>query len=285
MSPETFAAFVHIPEVLCEMIEAFGYHLFEQGASIYLLRQLITFVQRCHPSFRAHLGRAWQLVSKWEALEPMKHRTPLPAVIYRAMVVVAISWGWFKFASILIIGFEGICRPGEPLAATRAELLLPADLIAEDPNSIYLRIRNPKGKRRGIGREQHTKFVGKIFADFLQRVYGQASVDMKLYPGSAATFRRRWDAVLTALSIPKSLELTPASLRPGGAVKAYREDMEMSKLLWKMRLRNLDTLQHYLQEIGAMSVLHELPSSSLKRVQFCSQFFETLLNATTFSVD
>ena len=281
VSLDTFQALVSVPQVLGEMIEAFGFHLFEHGASLYLLRQLITFVQRNQPGFRFHLGKAWQLVSRWEALEPVKHRTPLPVVVYRAMVVTSLLWGWKRFAAIIIIGFEGICRPGEPLAACRSDLLLPKDLIAEDPTAVYLRIRNPKGRRRGLGREQHTKFTGMVFADFLQHVYGRDPGDSKLYPGSAGTFRRRWDSVLQALGIPRSLELTPASLRPGGAVKAYREDIEMNKLLWRMRLRNLDTLQHYLQEIGAMSVLHELSSRSLARVQFCSQFFEDLLQATS----
>eukprot|EP00438_Fugacium_kawagutii_P000083 Skav218697 [mRNA] locus=scaffold1346:227635:232409:- [translate_table: standard] len=231
LSDESFDLFVSVPQILCELLESFGYHLFEQGASIYLMRQLLTYVQRSHPIFRPHLGKAWQLVSKWEALEPIKHRTPLPAVVYRAMVVVAVSWGWRKFAAILVIGFEGICRPGEPLAATRSDLLLPSDLIAEDPSAV------------------------------------------------------RWDAILTALGIPQAVELTPASLRPGGAVKSYREDIEMSKLLWRMRLRNLDTLQHYLQEIGAMTVVHQLPTPCLKRIQFCSELFETFLSATPFSVD
>ena len=80
------------------------------------------------PEIRPHLGMVWQLVSKWELQEPVSHRVPLPAAIYRAMVSLSILWSWFHVAGILVLAFEGICRPGETLRASRCDLLLPCDL-------------------------------------------------------------------------------------------------------------------------------------------------------------
>lgn len=58
----------------CMMVESFGRALFEKGDSIYVLRQRITLIQRWRPEFKSNLGRAWQLISRWETLEPSNHR-------------------------------------------------------------------------------------------------------------------------------------------------------------------------------------------------------------------
>ena len=89
--------------------------------------------------------------------------------------------------------------------------------------------------------------------------------------------------MLGALKVPASLRLTPAGLRAGGAVYAYRQDLELQKLLWKMRLTSLTTLQHYVQELGADSIFVQLPEDSRTAVTSASSFFDILL--TQFSRD
>ena len=64
---------------------------------------------------------------------------------------------------------------------------------------------------------------------------------------------------------------------------AYRQDVELQKLLWKMRLSNLTTLQHYVQDLGADSVYVQLPEESKKAVNAASSLYEHLL--TEFSRD
>ena len=148
-----------------------------------------------------------------------------------------------------MIGFEAICRPGEPLRAKRSDLLLCRDLVVESPSVVFLRIENPKARHRGIGTVQHAKLDNLQSAQFLDKVYGKLPRDSYLFAGLPSFFRKRWDAILEFLSVPKSFKLTPASLRSGGAVRAYRSDMELSKIMWKMRLKHVKTLQHYLQEV------------------------------------
>lgn len=265
------------PEVVGLLICEFGKFLYATGQSIYLLRQLITHMQRNDPLKRPYLQIAWQLVSKWEMLEPTVHRTPLPYVVYRAMVSLALCLGWKRVAGVLVIAFEAICRPGEVLRAKRCDLLLPSDLVAEDPGRVFLRIQNPKSKRRGIGAIQHAKISDPLIAGFLQGIFGDFESDRPLFCASASTFRKRWNLLLSQLYIPITLGLTPASMRAGGAVKMYRTDEDISKLMWKMRLKNVETLQHYLQEVGAESAFLQLPDRSKTAVVAASALFEVLL--------
>ena len=255
-----------VPETLSELLELFGRHLFESGQSIYLMRQLVTHVQRTFPDFRRNLGRVWQLVARWESLTPISHRTPLPLVIFQAMVALAISLGWMRWAGVAIIGFEGICRPGEPLQSVREDLLLPRDLVVENPAVVFLRIKKPKSRRRGLGLIQHAKISDLAVARFLDRVFGPLPRKEPLLLGSSSSFRRRWDHLLSLLDIPEKIGLTPASLRSGGAVRAYRADEELTKILWRMRIKDIETLQHYLQELGAISVFQELSRSSQQKI-------------------
>lgn len=194
------------------------------------------------------------------------------------MVVVSYFWGWHRFAGIMVLTYESISRPGEMLRATRSDLLLPEDLLVEDPGTMFVRFRNPKGRKRGLQRVQHSKITDGRSTRFISRIFGHLPSWALLYPGSAASFRRRWDKVLQALAIPVSVGLTPASMRGGGAVRAYRANEDITNLLWRMRLKNLETLQHYLQEAGAISLFSNLPSKSKARVQAATSLYSSLLD-------
>ena len=277
VSEEAFVSLSSQEVTIGPMVEAFGKFLFAEGQSIYILRQLVTYIQRHAPRLRGGLVEPWQLIQKWERIEPMNHRTPMPRVIYQAMVATALLWGWYKWSGICVLAFEGLCRPGEPLAAFRSDLLLSSDFVVEDPATVFLRIANPKGRRRGVGLVQHTKISDLAVAKFLQFAFGNLNRSERLYGGSPSSFRKRWDLLLKFLMVPTSLGLTPASLRSGGAIHAYRSNQEIAKILWRMRIRHQDTLQHYLQEMGAASIFSELPSSSRKRIQHAAVMYPTLL--------
>ncbi len=278
MNPESFERLICCDMILGELLEQFGFYLFDSGQSIYLFRQLLTFVQRQKPQIRTCLGKAWQVVSKWAIVEPTNHRTPLPVAIYFAMVATALGLGWRRWAGIVTLAFEGITRPGEALRAFRTDLLLPRDLIFESDDAVYLQIRSPKGRRRGLGTIQHAKILGYAIAQFLDRVFGGLKADEALYPAAPASFRRRWDFILSLLKIPTSIGLTPASLRAGGAIRAYRQNEDLGRLMWRMRLKQAETLQHYLQEVAAISILGELPEVSQRRIFAAGSLYKLYLD-------
>ena len=258
ISPEAVASSVDQPELLCLLVSSFGRHLFSTGKSQYVFRHLVVFVQKSMPLTRPHISRCWELLQKWERLEPTIHRAPLPSSILRAMVVVALHWRWWRFSGCLLACFFGILRPGEFLKATRRDMVLPRDLIGEDRSVIFLRISEPKSRFRGRGRVQHASIHEPGVVSFLQRVFGRLNGDEKLYDISAGSFRRRWDCILQHLNISRLLRITPGSLRAGGAIFEYRRGTDLTKLLWRMRLKQLSTLESYVQEVASDVVFSDL---------------------------
>ena len=282
LSDSDFAALSRHPPCLCQMIGMFGGYLFEEGHSLYLLRHLKTFVQRMKPEFRGQLSGAWMLVYKWEQVQPVSQRPPLPLVIYhlsRRGINCTATWlVQMVGLGIFILGFKGNCRPGEPLAAYRSDLLLPRDLVVEDSSTVYLRIRKPKGRRRGLGSVQHSKITCLEVARFLDFAFGQLPGGERLFPGSAAAFRSKWDYILGFVLVLQKFDLTPACVRGGGAAVSYRSDGDLTRLMWKMRIKGIHTLQHYLQEVGASSIFIQLPKSSRDRISKAALLYTQLIN-------
>ena len=283
LSADACEGLLACPATLAELARFFGTVLFDQRHSLYMYRQLLTHLLREVPSVRQYLGGAWQLVTKWSRLEPVEHRLPVPVVLLRALASLALSWNWPRWTAMTLMIFFGIARPGDVLRAKRSELLLPEDLVAEAADSLYIKILGPKTRHRGLGLVQHTKVTDPLVTSFCSKVLGRLPSASPLYPGNPASFRKRWDALLHALEIPDSLRLTPAGLRAGGAVWAYRQNTELQRILWQMRLSNLTTLQHYVQEVGADSVFVQLPPRSRSLLKTASSCYEAFVQ--TFSCD
>ena len=202
---------------------------------------------------------AWTIVSKWEELEPVEHRRPVPIALLHSMVVIALNWKWKRVATVLLVCFYGCCRPGEVLNASRKSLVLPDDLGAVPGSACFLRIVKPKPGRRGLGRVQHVKVRDSSISLFLASVFGGLDCNEPLYPGSASAFRVRWNKILKCLGVPPSAKLTPGCLRAGGTVELYKQGMPILDILWALRLKNIETLQHYLQEISTEITMIDLP--------------------------
>ncbi|CAE7214728.1 BSPAL1 [Symbiodinium sp. CCMP2592] len=279
LSGDAAQALLQCPETLAELVRLFGVHMFDTLQSLYMFKQLITYLQRERPSLRAHFGRAWQTVSRWELCEPAVHRTPLPFGIFQAMIALSLAWNWRRWAACTALAFFGMCRPGEALKASREDVLLPIDLLGECIDSVFLTIRSPKTRRRGGGRVQHAKVQDPDGVRLCQAVFGSLPMRQPLYPGSPASYRRRWDALLRVLKIPARVHLTPASLRAGGVVREYRRAVDISNLLWRMRLRSVSTLERYLQEVGADSVYVQLSPEARQSVRAASALYEPTLRS------
>ena len=92
-------------------------------------------------------------------------------------------------------------------------------------------------------------------------------------------FRRRWDKILAMLGLARSLGLTPASLRPGGAISAFQKGVAVNDLLWRMRLQSLATLEFYLQEMSAVSILPSLDVSTRRNILASASLYKAYLKA------
>ena len=265
------------PPLAVEILRNYGVELYRSGHALYELRHLLALVQRMYPALRPVLSPAWTLVTQWEEISPVQHRQPLPELLYKAMVSVAWMWGWKRFCTVLLIGFEGIARVGELLRARRSDLVLPSDLGSPDVAAAFLRIRKPKSMRRGKGRVQHVKIANAMVLPFLEKVLAGLEDFLLLFPLSAAAFRSRWQRILFALGIPKHQQPTPGSLRGGGAIAAYRRGESLQSIMWRMRLVSITALESYVQELAAETFMSQLPVATKSKIRSAALFFPLAL--------
>eukprot|EP00438_Fugacium_kawagutii_P030227 Skav219520 [mRNA] locus=scaffold30:151922:156355:+ [translate_table: standard] len=253
------------PLLMVKALEHYGGLEFSAGTPLYYYRQLLAHVQREFPLTKPFMAVAWRVVSRWEQLEPVQHRPPVPEPLVLAMSSLALIWNWPLFAAATLACFYGICRIGEVLSAERGSLLTPTDLLAEE-QVIYLKISKPKSRRRGPSIQYSTISEASV-VNFLSFVWQDFSPQARLYPSSPSNFRRRWNALLKALGVQVWHRLTPGSLRGGGCVAAHRKGLAIQDLLWRMRLQHTKTLCFYLQETTAESILPALTADCRETIQ------------------
>ena len=263
------------PQVFVETLRLYAQVLFSAGTSLHYYRQLVAHVSKEYPSVNPFIGA----VTRWEQLEPLQHRPPLPEPVLKAMLASAIIHGWYRFAAVTALCFYGICRVGETLSACRAELLTPDDLLS-DRRCVYLQIKKPKTRNRGAS-VQHVSVLEPIAIALVEFALEPLPRTAQLFAGSPGSYRRRWDRLLQELGIPKGLRLTPGSLRGGGAVTAHQQGLPIADLQWAMRLRHQVMLAHYLQEVSAASVLPSLSEEARSDIRAAARFLPVLLSPLT----
>ena len=99
----------------------------------------------------------------------------------------------------------------------------------------------------------------------------------KLFPVSHAAFRTRWDRCLAVLGLGAGVNLTPGGLRGGGAVACYHKATPIADIQWRLRLKNMATLEHYLQEVSALTALSEASNDAKSNIQHAVQVFGFLV--------
>ena len=281
ISMEAWRSALLFPMLLCCLLKEYGGFLYESGKSLYVFRHLVVYAQQSCLGARMYMHTVWDMISRWEIAEPTEHRAPLPSPIFHAMMSIAMQWNWHHFAAVLGLAFYGICRPGEVIASTRRCLVLPSDMMHDFENVAYLRIEKPKGRRRSKGLVQHASIHHPEFIKFLESIYSTMPNSSRLFFGSPAAFRKRWDKLLSALHISTAIRLTPGGLRGGGAIFAFRNGTDVYSLLWRMRLKHLGTLESYLQELVADTVMADLNVTARQRTKAAASLFPFYLSTVT----
>eukprot|EP00438_Fugacium_kawagutii_P000176 Skav214254 [mRNA] locus=scaffold2045:416029:421014:- [translate_table: standard] len=277
LSEETVDQLSLCPALLVVVLQSYGAYLFSKGSALYEFRHLLVLAQQLYPWARQQMNPAWALVSKWELLQPVKHRQPLHAVLFKAMMSLALMRRWYRWAATLLLGFEGIARISEVLTAFRADLVLPSDQFDVPGCAAFLRVSNPKTKRRGRGKVQHLKLKDPVSIAFLEFIFGNLDASLMLFPASSANFRTKWELLLDELLVPRVQRPTPASIRGGGAILAYQRGENIQDLMWRMRVTSQRTLEHYLQELAADTIMTKLPSDSKTRIRSAALIFPLLI--------
>lgn len=105
---------------------------------------------------------------KVESLQPLVHRLPLPEVLYKVMISVASMWNWRRWCATLVMVYEGI---GQAMRALRRDLVLPSDNFVSDHMVAYMKVSQPKTRRRGRGKVQHLRIENEAAVLYLEKVF------------------------------------------------------------------------------------------------------------------
>ena len=105
--------------------------------------------------------------------------------------------------------------------------------------------------------------------------------DAKLFPASSASFRRRFDRSCRPWGLLKQLASLPlASGRGALRFHFLSAGGKLPGLLWGMRLKHLGTLESYLQEVSASTVVPHLSLESRRRISVASACLPAVLQLT-----
>eukprot|EP00435_Cladocopium_sp_Y103_P022064 s3889_g5.t1 len=261
------------PEEISKHLIAYGRELYAAGRSYGIYAETINAVAVERPLVRRQLNAAWDVAFCWLCDEPHQHHPALPITVMAALVTIALTWGWPHEAAVIMLGWAGILRIGEVLAATRAELVLPCDAVPGTSFALLM-VRQPKTRGRSAN-HQAARVDQQDVIEFLNAMYGRSSPEVKLWPFSASTLRKRFGQLLAALKLPteKSLGYQPfslGSLRPGGATWLLHATEQPELVRRRGRWLSSRVMEIYLQEVLVTTFAERISSKSRELIHLCS---------------
>ena len=111
------------------------------------------------------------------------------------------------------------------------------------------------------------------------KIFNWLPFDTLLFSQSSYQYHKKWHILLKDFSIDASSGLTPGGLRGGAAVLHYKQGRAIADLLWMMRLRSQITLESYLQEVIASTVISELRPEARQNVKCAAALAPVLIRS------
>jgi hypothetical protein len=81
LSEPTWVSACGQPQLQVFFLHSYGNWLFQTGQPLYVFRHLVVFCQQQFPHLRPSMTEAWNLLSRWEILNPVTHRPPAPKLV------------------------------------------------------------------------------------------------------------------------------------------------------------------------------------------------------------
>jgi hypothetical protein len=195
-------------------------------------------------------------------------------------VSLALLWGWWDVALCLVVGFSALLRPAELLALTAADVLPPS--VLGHPIAL-IRLNAPKNCRRCAARE-HVRISDPPIVQFIEGCLARYPHSHSLlFAGSRTEFLRLTGILVQYFGVPFSERtgVTLAGLRAGGATFQYLAGVSLEQIRWNGRWQAPRTLEFYIQECAALSLLASLPPADRMKVhQFSAVALELLRRST-----
>ena len=181
---------------------------------------------------------------------------------------------------MLALCWGSLLRVGEFLAATRADLLLPADTQYTN-NFALLSLKEPK-TRFTAARHQCAKLDIPDLLLVVHIAFSRLQPTQKLWPRTGQTLRQRFKQILMALNLDsvrlngKTLDL--GSLRPGGATWIIQQTEDGELCRRRGRWINQRVMEIYIQEVSSFQYLSKIPLNIQQKLFGLCDFFPTALN-------
>ena len=266
-SPSAFDVWLEASDArsIARSLAQYGQYLYDSGAALYKLRQAILAIQGLRRDLRGALTIAWDSVRVWEGLIPLHNHCPWPLPLWRAVLSLALLWGWWDVAFVLLLCFLALLRPAEALALSVQDVLPPS--LHGHP-LLLVRINSPKNRRR-FARREHVRISEPLAVSFAEALLARyAHGSCRLYAGTAAQFNSCVRVLVARFGIAYSdaTGVTLAGLRSGGATYLYLAGVSLEEVRWTGRWQAARTLEFYIQECAALSLLGQLPPASRQLV-------------------
>lgn len=156
---------------------------------------------------------------------------------------IAIHRGDLTFASLLVLGFEGLLRTGELLHLTGADVLIRDDvgLVRLDDTKTSFN----KGAEEFVPL-QHP-WVLMVVATLLSALAEQHELQAPIWKGTPAAFRERFREYCSLFHV-KGLGFRPYSLRRGGATDLFQRSFSYDLALDRGRWHSIRAAKLYIQD-------------------------------------
>ena len=259
------------PELMSSILAHYCQHCKDSGQAVWRARAAVLGVQSQCRQLRGRLGRAWDAISAWQAVLPVRNRLPIPKLVVDAMAMQLVRRAacfpkiadmFWSCAILIRLGLSGMCRPNEIISLLVSDLSF-SSRTGEEP--LILAVARPKN-RGALGRTQF-RMVSDVGASaWLRWFVADMPSWARLWPYSTQQFRKIWDWALEALGLG-DFGFTPACLRAGGATAAFRAGLPVSSLKFRGGWASEKSLSCYVQEAMTSLIWNSLDDTSTLRLE------------------
>jgi len=237
------------------------------------LAELLNGVRGAFPLLRHRLPLPWNVVGEWRRVEPTESHIAVPRSLPLAWITAALLRGWPSVALAIWLGADLGLRPVEITTLAWRWLSLPADRLDQYSSDVFVTITNPEAAWSGA-RAQHARGGCGTLISFISALKSfKAPEDSQFVIGGSGTWlTSRFKTLVADTRVPYGESQRPkgvvlASLRASFASELYESCGDLSRVSWRMRIKNLDTLGHYTQELQSQQFVARQPQETRAQIR------------------
>lgn len=234
--------------------------------------ELLNAVRGVYPLLRGRLPLPWSLKADWQDIEPTESHLALPRIFILALVVAALLRGWPRPAGGTWLTSGSGLRPGELHSLLWRYISLPEDRLDFDSCAVFVTVKDSKGRWAG-SKSQHARAEDPWLCRYISalRNYVQPERDDKFVGGGETWYRGKFRTLVTDTGARYGEDSRPkgvveASLRASFASFLFEHSSDLAFVGWRMRIKNLDTLRHYVHELQSQQFIADQSAETRQRV-------------------